>query len=46
MKADRGGERKDEQMSLTARELTDEQIAILAAYCSAVEIEAVRVPGR
>ncbi len=42
----RDATRKDEQMSLAARELSDEQIALLAAYYSAVEIEAVKVPGR
>jgi cytochrome c553 len=42
----RDGGRHDEQMSIAARDLTDEQIRALAAYYSAIELEAVRIPGR
>jgi cytochrome c553 len=41
----RSGERKHEQMNLVARELTDTQIADLAAWYAALEVE-VTVPGR
>ncbi len=42
----RDGGRHDEQMSIAARDLTDEQIRALAAYHSAIELEAARIPGR
>lgn len=42
----RDGGRCDEQMSIAARDLTDEQIRALAAHYSAIELEAVRIPGR
>jgi cytochrome c553 len=42
----RDGARHDEQMSIVARDLTDEQIRALAACYSAIELEAVRIPGR
>ena len=41
----RGGERRQEQMSLMAQALTDEQIADLAAWYAAIEVTAT-VPGR
>lgn len=46
LRAYRDGVRHDEQMSIAARDLTDEQIRALAAYYSAIELEAVRIPGR
>jgi cytochrome c553 len=45
LRAYRAGERKHEQMSLMAAELTDAQIADLAAWYASIEIEAT-VPGR
>lgn len=42
----RDGGRHDEQMSIAARDLTDEQIRALAAQYSAIELEAVRIPDR
>ena len=41
----RSGERKHEQMNLIAAELSDAQIADLAAWFAAIEVEAT-VPGR
>ena len=41
----RSGERRHEQMNVVARDLTDAQIADLAAWYAAIEIEAT-VPGR
>ena len=41
----RSGERKHEQMNVIAKELTDAQIADLAAWYAAIEVEAT-VPGR
>ncbi|TCZ51934.1 c-type cytochrome [Roseicella aquatilis] len=41
----RSGERRHEQMNLMARELSDAQIADLAAWYAAIEVE-VTVPGR
>jgi cytochrome c553 len=41
----RSGERKHEQMNILARDLTDAQIADLAAWYAAIEVE-VTVPGR
>jgi cytochrome c553 len=43
LRAFRGGERKDPQMSLMAKNLSDEDIADLAAYFSRIEITA-RIP--
>jgi cytochrome c553 len=43
LKAFRGGERKDPQMSLMAKPLSDEDIADLVAYYSRIEITA-KVP--
>lgn len=40
LKAFRAGERKDPQMSLMAKNLSDEDIADLAAYFSRIEITA------
>ena len=41
----RGGERKHELMTVVAQGLTDQQIADLAAWYAAIEVEAT-VPGR
>lgn len=46
IEAYRGGTRRDEQMSLAVRDLTDDDIRVMAAYFAAVEIEVIRVPGR
>jgi cytochrome c553 len=46
IEAYRTGERRDEQMSLAVRDLTDDDISLLSAYFAAVEIEVIRVPGR
>jgi cytochrome c553 len=43
LKAFRGGERRDPQMSLMAKNLTDDDIADLAAYYARIEIT-VRIP--
>jgi len=43
LKAFRGGERRDPQMSLMAKNLSDEDIADLAAYFARIEFT-VRVP--
>jgi cytochrome c553 len=43
LEAYRGGERKDEMMSVIAKELTDAEIAALAAWYSSFEIT-VKVP--
>ena len=40
----RGGERVHEQMSLIAQTMSDQQIADVAAYYNAVQIEVVKVP--
>lgn len=45
LKAFRAGERKDPQMSLMAKNLTDSDIADLAAYYARIEIT-VRVPEK
>ena len=45
LEAFRTGARQQEQMSLMARELTDAQIADLAAWYAAIEVTAT-VPGR
>lgn len=42
----KSGERKNEQMSVVAEDLTPEQIANVAAYYNAIEIEVVKLPGR
>lgn len=45
LKAFRGGERRDPQMSLMAKNLSDGDIADLAAYFSRIEITA-RIPAQ
>ena len=45
LNAFRSGERKNEQMNIIAQELTDAQIADLAAWYAAIQVE-VTVPGR
>ena len=42
----RSGERVNEQMSIVAQPLTDEQIADVAAYYNAIKIEVTSIPGR
>ena len=42
----KSGERQNEQMSVVAEGLTPEQIADVAAYYNAIEIEVVKLPGR
>ena len=46
LQAFRAGARVNEQMSLIAKTLTDQQIADVAAYYAAVKIEVVGVPGQ
>ena len=41
----RSGERKHEQMNVVAQELSDAQVADLAAWYAAIQVEAT-VPGR
>ncbi len=43
LKAFRGGERRDPQMSLMAKNLSDDDIADLAAYFARIEVK-VRIP--
>ncbi len=45
LRAYRAGERRHEQMNVVAGDLSDAQIADLAAWYAAIEVEA-RVPGR
>lgn len=45
LKAFRGGERKDPQMTLMAKNLSDEDIADLAAYFSRIEFTA-KIPEK
>ncbi len=45
LEAFREGSRVNEQMSVVAKTLTDQQIANLAAFYSAIQIEVVKVPG-
>jgi cytochrome c553 len=45
LQAYRGGERRHEQMSLIAQELTEAQVADLAAWYASIEVVAT-VPGR
>jgi cytochrome c553 len=45
LRAFRSGERRHEQMNVIAAELTDPQIADLAAWYEAIQVE-VTVPGR
>jgi cytochrome c553 len=45
LRAFRGGERKDPQMTLMAKNLSDEDIADLAAYFSRIEFTA-RIPEK
>ncbi len=40
------GDRKNEQMTIIAEQLTPEQRADAAAYYGAIEIEVVKLPGR
>lgn len=42
----REGTRVNEQMSVVAKTLTDAQIADLAAFYNAIQIEVVKVPGQ
>lgn len=42
----KSGERQNEQMSVVAQDLTERQIADVAAYYNAIEIEVVKLPGR
>lgn len=42
----KSGERQNEQMSVVAQELTEQQIADVSAYYNAIEIEVVKLPGR
>jgi cytochrome c553 len=44
LRAFQSGERSDPQMSVVAKQLSDDDIADLAAYYSAVEIKVVRTP--
>ena len=46
LSAYKSGARQNEVMSVVAAELTPEQIAAVAAYYAAVEVEVVRIPGR
>ena len=46
LEAFRAGTRVNEQMSVIAKTLTDQQVADVAAYYNAVQIEVVKVPGR
>lgn len=45
LEAFRGGGRVNEQMSVVAKTLTDGQIADLAAFYGAIQVEVVKVPG-
>jgi cytochrome c553 len=40
----RSGARKDEQMNVAAKAMTDKEIADVAAYYAAIEIEVVKKP--
>lgn len=42
----RDGSRVNEQMSVVAKTLTDDQIANLAAFFNAIQVEVVQVPGQ
>lgn len=42
----RDGERKNEVMSVLAKTLTDQQIADVAAYYGAIEIQVVKTPAQ
>ena len=44
LRAFRSGQRQDETMSIIAEPLTDEEIADLAAFYAAIEIEVISVP--
>lgn len=44
LRAYRGGERKDENMTVVAKPLTDQDIADLAAWYSSIEVS-VKLPG-
>ncbi len=46
LEAFREGTRVHEQMSVIAKMLSDTQMADVAAYYNAVEVEVVRVPGQ
>lgn len=45
LEAFRAGTRVNEQMTVVSQTLTDEQIANLAAFYGAIQIEVVKVPG-
>jgi cytochrome c553 len=40
----RSGTRKDEQMNVAAKDMTDKEIADVSAYYAAIEIEVVKKP--
>jgi cytochrome c553 len=42
----RGGQRKNEVMSVIAHGLSDQQIADVSAYYGAIEIQVTKVPGK
>lgn len=46
LQAFKSGERKNEQMQTVAEMLDDKQMADVAAYYKAIEIEVVKLPGR
>ena len=45
LEAFRAGTRVNEQMTVVSQTLTDEQIANLAAFYGAIQIEVIKVPG-
>ena len=45
LEAFRSGARANEQMSVVAQTLTDQQIADLTAFYGAIQIEVVKMPG-
>lgn len=46
LRAFRNGERHDPQMSIAASSLTEEEVALVAAYYSAIEIQVIQQPGQ
>lgn len=46
LNAYKSGDRQNELMTVVAQELTEQQIADVAAYYGAIEIEVVKLPGR
>ncbi len=46
LRAYRDGTRQQEQMSIAVEGLTEEQFLAIVAYYSAIELEAVKIPGR